>query len=167
MAINSGGYNLDFLNPSGQEPFSLNRNPITTQMTNPIQGNAFGDSVLGSWQQGAPDVLSSFNTSSFVPETGWDAIKSFAGGAIGGKDNTGWLGPVAGAASNLMGAWSGLQANKLGRDQLSQNKREFDLNFANQASLVNTQLRDRQRARVSADPVGQQSVQDFMKLSGV
>lgn len=68
----------------------------------------------------------------------------------------------------LASAYLGWQQFNLAKDQLAQNKKIFNLNFANQAQSVNTQLEDRQRARVASSSTGAyESVGSYMDKNAV
>lgn len=68
-----------------------------------------------------------------------------------------------GIFGGLASAYLGWQQFNLAKDQLAQNKKIFNLNFANQAQMVNTQLEDRQRARVASSSTGAyESVSSYM-----
>jgi hypothetical protein len=96
-----------------------------------------------------------------------DSLKSFGKGAIGDKDSAGWMGPMATAGAGLVNAYTGYQQLQLGKDELSQNKREFELNFGNQRQSYNTQIEDRQRARLSADSGGYESLSTYLDKNRV
>jgi hypothetical protein len=96
-----------------------------------------------------------------------DSLKSFGKGAIGDKQSPGWLGPMATAGSGLVNAYTGYKQLQLGQDELVQNKREFDLNFGNQRQSYNTQIEDRQRARLSASPGGYESLSTYLDKNRV
>ncbi len=50
----------------------------------------------------------------------------------------------------------------LAKDTLNENKRQFGLNWDAQKATVNSQLEDRQRARVASNPSAYQSVSAYM-----
>lgn len=55
----------------------------------------------------------------------------------------------------------------LAEDAFKENQRQFNINYAAQKSLTNSQLEDRQRARVASNPTGYQSVGDYMNQNGI
>lgn len=96
----------------------------------------------------------------------------FLGSAFGrtnpdGTKVNGWAPTALGVGQGLLGAYSAMQQYGLAKDQLEESKRQFDLNFQNQRKTLNTQLEDRQRARVASNPSAYQSVGDYMNKHGV
>lgn len=70
-----------------------------------------------------------------------------------------------GALGNL---WGGMKQYGLARDSLNFQKDAFNKNFENQRKTINSQLEDRQRARVSASPGGGYApVDEYMRKYGV
>lgn len=93
-------------------------------------------------------------------------------GVIGTTDKNGiktdgWGGLALGAAQGLGSMYLGMQQYGLAKDTLAQNKKQFDLNYAAQKQNMNTQLEDRQAARVASNPNAYQSVGDYMKQHGI
>ena len=92
---------------------------------------------------------------------------------FGGKDaQTGNLSPGIlpvgiGALTGLVGAYTGLEQLQVAKNNLAFQKEAFNKNFANQAKLTNSQLADRQRARVMDSPGAYESVDDYMNKYGV
>lgn len=93
--------------------------------------------------------------------------------AFGGRDSKtgmvtgGWVSPLASIGAAL---FQGIQGNKqlgLAQDQFKENKRQFDANFAAQRQTTNTQLEDRQRARVASNPGAYESVDSYLKRNSV
>lgn len=91
----------------------------------------------------------------------------FMKGAVGTKEAPGWGGTALGLASGLASAYFGMQQYGLAKQQLAEGKRQFDLNFGAQKNMVNSQLSDRQRARVASNPGAYQSVGEYMNQYGV
>ncbi len=98
------------------------------------------------------------------------------GGLFGGMLNStdangvtsqGWGAPALGAASGLLNAWMGMKQYGLAKDTLSEGKRQFQLNYDAQKTTTNTQLEDRQRARVASNSGAYQSVGDYMSANGI
>lgn len=79
----------------------------------------------------------------------------------------GWGGMALSGAQGLMGGFMGMKQYGMAKDQLKEAKRQFDLNYNTQRQTVNTQLEDRQRARVASNPGHYESVGDYMKKHGV
>lgn len=82
-------------------------------------------------------------------------------------DNMNALGTGLNAVGSIMSGWGALQQVDVARDQLAFQKDSFNKQFENQRTLTNARLRDRQRARVGANPNGYQSVGDYMNENGV
>jgi hypothetical protein len=72
-----------------------------------------------------------------------------------------------GGAKALSSAFLGMQQYGLAKQQLAEGRRQFDLNYGAQKQTVNTQLEDRQRARVASNPGAYQSVGTYMTQNGV
>jgi hypothetical protein len=129
--------------------------------------------ILSSWGQPG-STAGGFDFK--MPTTGATPGILGTGAPAGGDWQTKWLGgttpegmrtngiiPVGlSALSGLTGAYLGWQQFNLAKDQLAQNKKIFNLNFANQAQSINTQLEDRQRARVASNPGAYKSVGEYM-----
>lgn len=113
-----------------------------------------------------------------APTSWWDdftgAFKGNGalGGFFGGKDangnvTNGWGGTAIGAASGLMSGFMGMQQYGLAKQQFAQQKKEYEQNYAAQRQLTNSQLEDRQRARVASNPGAYESVGAYMDKNGV
>lgn len=79
----------------------------------------------------------------------------------------GWGGLALGGASSLMKGWLGMQQLDMAKKRLSENKRQFDMNWGAQKKLTNSRLEDRQRARVAANPGAYRSVGEYMDQNGI
>lgn len=94
-------------------------------------------------------------------------------GMFGGMDrNTGiatagWAPTALGIGQAFLGARQGQQALDLANKQFGESKRQFDLNFGAQRQSINTQLEDRQRARVASNPGAYEDVDSYMKKNKV
>lgn len=89
---------------------------------------------------------------------------------FGGENTMGVIPGGLGALTGLAQAWAAMEQIKLGKEQLNFNKSAANRNFANQAQSINTQLADRQRARIEAAGSGASrfaSVEDYMKKHGI
>ena len=92
---------------------------------------------------------------------------------FGGTDtNTGirtqgWAPIALGLGQAILGGIQGNRAQKLAEDQFKESKRQFNLNFDTQRKTINTQLEDRQRARVASNPGAYQDVDSYLKKNGV
>lgn len=83
-------------------------------------------------------------------------------GFLGSDGNQGWGGMALGAAGGLGNLYLGLQQYGLAKDTLQFNKDQFAANYGAQRLSYNTQLEDRQRARVAATNGGAESVSSYM-----
>lgn len=86
-------------------------------------------------------------------------------GAVTG--NQGWGAPVLGAANGLLSAFMGMKQYGLAKDSLAEGKRQFGLNYDAQRTTTNSQLMDRQRARVASNAGAYQSVGDYMSANSI
>jgi len=117
---------------------------------------ASGQPAAGVGAPGAGGLWGGGNLWGALGSTNKDGIRS-----------DGWGGMALGAAQGLAGAFMGAKQYQLAQDGLKENKRQFSLNFDNQRKTVNTELEDRQRARVASSPSAYQSVGDYMTKNGV
>lgn len=83
-----------------------------------------------------------------------------------GMKTTGLVTGGLGALQGLANSWLGFQQLGLAKDQLGFQKDAFNKNYANNVSLTNSQLEDRQRARVAANP-NATAVTDYMNQNRV
>lgn len=82
---------------------------------------------------------------------------------LAGNSNTMGAGQMGiGALTAGFGAFTGLKNYQLAKDQLAFDKMAFGKNWENQVKLTNNQLRDRQAARVGANPNAYQNVDAYM-----
>lgn len=131
--------------------------------------NGFGD-VFGGSPDGEPaniqDVMGTNTTS--APGSLW-GIK----GMLSTKDDKtgvtteGKLGAGIGAFTGLANAYLGWQQFSLAKEQMAQNKKIFNLNFANQAQTINTSLADRQRSREIGWGGLAESTDSYMKKNAI
>lgn len=71
------------------------------------------------------------------------------------------------AISQGIGAYTGLRQLSLAKDSFNFNKDVTETNLANQAKLTNSQLEDRQRARIASNPNAYQSLSEYMDKNAV
>lgn len=71
------------------------------------------------------------------------------------------------ALQGIFNSWMAMKQYGLGKQQLAEGKRQFGLNFEAQRNTVNSQLEDRQRARVASNPGAYQSVGAYMDKNGI
>lgn len=85
-------------------------------------------------------------------------------------DPNGMGGMMMGLGKIGLQAYLGHQQLGIAKKQLAENKLQYRTNFNNQAQVLNTQMEDRQRARVASNSTGYQSVSDYMsknKVNGI
>ena len=88
-------------------------------------------------------------------------------GALGttdaaGNKTQGWGSPAINLAQGVGSAFMGMKQYGLAKDQLQFSKDAFNKNYDAQRMSTNTNLEDRQYARVAANPGAYQSVSDYM-----
>lgn len=137
--MNTGGL-LDFSNPLG--PIGLGDPGYTTQRLADITSTGPFNGSLGVGSG-----------------TGGGGI---FGNFIGTRDSPGWGGMALGGISSVLNGIMGMRQLSLAKKSLAENRRQFDTNFAAQRGLVNSQLEDRQRARVASNPGAYESVGSYM-----
>lgn len=104
---------------------------------------------------------------------GWQGIPSVAGlqsvnqpsfmeGMLGKNGQQGWGNMALGALQGFGGAFMGMKQYGLAKDALKQSQNQFNLNYGAQRQSINTQLEDRQRARVAATEGHAESVDSYM-----
>lgn len=91
----------------------------------------------------------------------------FGGTAEDGTQINGSIPTGLNVGSGLLQGYLGMKQYGLAKDQFKQNRKEFNLNYDAQQQRTNTQLRDRQRARVRGNPDAYESVDSFMKRNRV
>ena len=79
----------------------------------------------------------------------------------------GWAAPAVAGASSLANLFIGMKQYGLAKDSLAEDKRQFGMNYDAQRTTTNSQLEDRQRARVASNPGAYQSVGAYMTQNGV
>lgn len=67
-----------------------------------------------------------------------------------GKQTSGWAMPAINLVTGLLSMQQGKKAEKFAKSQLAESKRQFDMNYGAQRQSINTELEDRQRARVAS-----------------
>lgn len=72
-----------------------------------------------------------------------------------------------GAITGGIGAWQGMQQNKLMREIMQQQAGQFNEQMNLSKQNINRNIEDRQRARVASNPVAYESVDSYMKKYGV
>lgn len=98
--------------------------------------------------------------------------RGWQGWLFGGKDKAGtvYQGAAMPALQLLKGGmdtWMGLKQLGLAEDSLNFQKNAFSKQFTNQASLLNTQMADRQKARVDRNAGNNMAVDEYMNKNAV
>jgi hypothetical protein len=140
---------LDFISGDASNTSSMGDAQFEAQaLKGGLQSMGYTPSGNGAWNGGFGNFL-------FGSEK--DGVKT-GGAAI----------PMLQAAGDLFGAWNGMKQLKLGKKQLGESQRQFDLNFGAQKNMVNNQIYDRQVARIAASPqMGYMSPDEAMAKWGV
>lgn len=84
-----------------------------------------------------------------------------------GVTTKGWAPTALGIGQAIFSGIQGQQATKLANKQFDESKRQFDLNYGAQRQSLNTQLEDRQRARVASNPGAYESVSDYLSKNRI
>lgn len=115
------------------------------------------------------DLLGGTNYSLGAPKLGGGALagteerrNSIWDSALSTKDQQGWLTPMLSAAQTGLGAYFGMKNYGLAKKQFAAAQDQFAKEYEAQRSLTNSQLADRQAARVASNPGAYQSVGDYM-----
>lgn len=74
---------------------------------------------------------------------------------------------ILNSVGSVMNAYNAYKANKLAQDQFNFQKQAWQANFENQRKMTNSQLEDRQKARVANNPIQSESVDSYMRRYGV
>lgn len=136
-------------------------------------GNLFGN-LFGGAQQGGGNFgtqAGNFLAGNNQPAAGGGLFSRQS--LFGGTDpntgiSTGGWAPIAlGAGQALFGAMQGNKATALAEKQFKESQRQFDLNFNASRKSINTELEDRQRARVASNSGAYESVNDYLKKNAV
>ncbi len=115
-----------------------------------------------AWQQ---EIMATPGFNPVASGGGGIASNSSFWGSMLGNPKTGaqgWGGLALGAASALGNSWMGKKHYGLAKDSLKDHQRQYNQNYAAQRQTLNTQLEDRQRARVASNPGAYQSVGEYM-----
>lgn len=133
-------------------------------------GNLFGNLFGGGAQNNMSFGTQAGNLLSAPAEgPGLFSRQSMFGGtdASTGISTGGWAPVALGAGQALFGALQGNKATKLAENQFKESVRQFDLNFNAQRKSINTELEDRQRARVASNPGAYEGVSEYLKKNAV
>ena len=163
------GYNTPGLQ-LGQDSWM---NAATPSYQAPVTSQPFANAVQ-PWQTD----LSNYATNSTYQALGLDANGLYQ---PTGMDNTGWLSKAnnwmskntelvkagAGLVTGGLGAWNGMQQNKLMRENMNQQAGQFREQMDLSKQNINRNIEDRQRARVASNAQAYESVDSYMKKYGV
>ena len=84
-----------------------------------------------------------------------------------GIKTQGWGGLALSGIQGLGNSYMAMKQFGLAEDALKEQKRQFNINYEAQRKTTNSQLADRQRARVASNPGAYQSEAEYMKKWGV
>lgn len=163
-------------------PYDLGGYQSPLQSAIGLGGFGSADVFAGNGASGAQNLASTFSATGANGVSGagtgaggglFSGLGDLLGGAFsknslfGGTDEKGvttrgWAPIALGAGQAILGGIQGMQAQKLAQNQFKESKRQFDLNYGAQRDSMNTNLEDRQRARVAANPGAYQSVSEYM-----
>ena len=138
-------------------------------------GSSYSNGLNVSGLKYGSNNLSPSNTGSVAnagvgvnPDQSWFSRNAIFGGKDGdGNATNGWAGTALGVAQGLGGAYMGMKQYGMAKDALKENKRQFQLNYDAQKKTLNTQMEDRQRARVASNAGAYESVDSYMKKNGI
>ena len=142
------------LQPGGFSPVA---NPNTFNLNDYTQGGK----AMANIAQGVPDVAGAAVGSMRPDMLSWDGLLGYVDPKTNQKVS-GWGGTAISLGSALGGMWNAKKQNDLAEQTLKMNKQQFAQNYAAQRQTLNTQMQDRQAARVAANPGAYQSVGDYM-----
>lgn len=91
----------------------------------------------------------------------------FGGNNADGTQSLGWAMPAVGISQAIMGGINGNRQLGMAEDNFKEGKRQFDLNYGAQRQSTNTQLEDRQRARVASNPQAYESVDSYLEKNRI
>lgn len=132
-----------------------------------LTGNVQPSAGAFQWM-GSGNNQQAFNT----PAMNYQPSQSNTGLNMAGGTSAGALGGLGmniptfqlglGALGSLAGIYSGFQANKLAKDQLSFTKDITNTNLNNQIKSYNTALEDRARSRATAENRDQSTADEYI-----
>ena len=123
----------------------------------------FGQTVPTVGLNGTSPIIGNTTSSGGGMFDGW-----FTKDAILGKNGQqGWGNMALGALQGIGGAYMGMKQYGLAKDALAQSQSQFDKNYNAQRQTMNTQLEDRQRARVAATDGRAESVESYMNRNRI
>jgi hypothetical protein len=133
--------------------------------TNPTSNFNFGLGTSGTQNQ---SLINGGASTPPAPGSNFLSWDSFLGGkSADGAQTNGWGGAALGVAQGIGNAYMGMKQYGLAKESLAENKRQFQMNFNAQKKTLNTQMDDRQRARVASNSGAYESVDSYMKKNGI
>lgn len=138
-------------------------------------------SGLGNPLESASNIPAYQSLTSFSPQVpNMDYLNGDQIGALQGQGDSllsrlgSWAGnnePLiklgTGTVMGLVGGYNAFNTNKLAKQQLRQNTRQYNEQMGIQKNLLNQEMADRQAARVASNPSAYEPVQSYMKKYGV
>lgn len=103
--------------------------------TNTFGSGSLNSTVPNTYQPGGSSPFGSLD----MEDKGFDSLKMFGAGAQG-----------LSALGSLVQAYNGYKQIQLGRDAFNFSKSAYNQDTANQSRLVNSELEDRQKSRISS-----------------
>lgn len=115
--------------------------------------------------------LGSYGASPAATPADTSASPSFLDGLLGYTNDKGfqpgWGGAALSGLQGLGNVFMGMKNYGLAEDALKEQKRQFNLNYGAQKNAFNSQIEDRQRARVAANPGAYDDAATYMKKYGL
>lgn len=131
-------------------PMANQVQPWQTDLSNAVHGNtynALGLDAVGNYQP--------------TGNTGFGGLSKWA------AENSDLLKTGAGLITGGLGAWNGMNQNKLMRQNMNQQAGQFREQMDLSKQNLNRNIEDRQRARVASNAQAYESVDSYMKKYGV
>ena len=148
----------------------MNWRDLMTWGSTPVSGGVAANPELMQMNNYA------LNTGNAAPVAGAPQGSTWYGDLFGSMFDTtdangiktqGWGGLALQGLQGLGNSYMGMKQFGLAEDALKEQKRQFNVNFEAQRKMTNSQLADRQRARVASNPGAYQSEAEYMKQWGV
>ena len=157
MASNKrAGYSSPFELGNYSNELALGGFGYSAPQTSPLAPTGVEDAAVAT-----PGMFSGL--SDFWKGDGFFGRNSLLGGTNEkGVTTKGWAPVALGLGQAIFGGIQGQNALKLANSQFKEQKRQFDLNYGAQRQAINTELEDRQRARVASNPGAYESVSSYL-----
>lgn len=154
--------NYSSLGGYGYQPQPLNYDWNTSQMG----GYGFQEGAMGGYGLQANGAqIPTPNLTGGAPQVGGGAGGDWSW--LGNRNQQGMAGVALGGVQALGGLYLGMQQYNLAKDSLAFQKDSFNKQYETNKTLTNSQLEDRQKARVASNAGAYQSVGDYMNQNGV